>query len=83
MKKQILLGLSALMIAWTAYGGVAEGTGQTESEACRSAKNKIPSTEKASNGCFCDEPIYDGGLWDCRVTHTYDGYSGSDRQYLN
>ena len=45
MKKQILLGLSALMIAWTAYGGVAEGTGQTESEACRSAKNKIPSTE--------------------------------------
>lgn len=79
MKRQILLGLSVLVITGFVFAeGVAEGTGQTKSEACRSAKDKIPSTEKASSGCFCNEPVYEGGLWSCRVTYQYRSYSGGN-----
>lgn len=79
MKRQILLGLSLLVMTEFVFAeGVAEGTGQTESAACRSAKDKIPSTEKASGGCFCNEPVYEGGLWNCRVTYQNRSYSGGN-----
>ncbi len=64
MKRQILLSLIMLVTTSFVFAeGISEGTGQTKSEACSNAKEKIPSTEKASSGCYCNEPVYQDGLW--------------------
>ncbi|MEN4984038.1 hypothetical protein [Acinetobacter modestus] len=72
MKRQVLLGLSALMIAGTsfAYEGTKSGSSyKGEAAACAAAKNNIPYDGYATSSCYCDAPENDNDKWVCQVDY--------------
>lgn len=59
MKRQILLGLSVLVIAGAAFAGkdVARGASSDgKATACAYAKHDVPSDATITKDCYCDEP---------------------------
>ncbi|HGH3631493.1 hypothetical protein R4611_11375 [Acinetobacter baumannii] len=79
MKRQILLGLSALMIVGAAFAEVSSGEGDGKAAACAKAKRSVPSSATVTSSCYCDEPKerkdYLGnkmdGEWVCYVDYEY------------
>lgn len=57
MKRQILLGLSALIIIGTACAEVASGSSSDgKASACAQAKKNVPSDTTITSSCACDAP---------------------------
>lgn len=96
MKRQILLGLSVLMMAGvaTAYEGTKTAYDKYRNVACTKAAGKIPYDAEQIGGCYCEEPEDEGGQWMCNVDYRKEssssrssssssssGYSGGSSSY--
>ncbi|MCH2071193.1 hypothetical protein [Acinetobacter pittii] len=82
MKRQILLGLSVLMMAGVVtasdYDGTATGSHySSKTLACSDARTEIPYGAVQVGGCYCDEPDDNGHFWTCYVDYREKSSSSS------